>query len=287
MQVEKERAQQLESELQQLRAEHQSLRSRLDEAESSRQGAERNLKISKKSNERRKKAIRAVGLQFKRTLNEVKDRLRGTRAQVVRDFLCLGSYKCCLIAAKGDEFTAGFRLAVDQMIYQRLAPVQYNQNAINVELNTDGSPRPLVAADDDLNMDLVATKEFWPLVQQSVEGEPEEEADVIETAPNVGKTVATAEEATTAPAVTTLVEHYPSWFPRILEAINIRARGSKQFIDRLHLRLREFTGAVATETNPVENAVAEEEDGSDPEDNAALNEDKDGSESASDGPGNP
>ena len=53
----------------------------------------------------------------------------------------------------------------------------------------------------------------------------------------------------------------------VLEAINIRARSPRQFIDRLHLRLREFTGAVATETNPAENAVADENDSSDPEDN--------------------
>ena len=100
-------------------------------------------------------------------------------------------------------------------------------------------------------------------------------------------TAVTAEEVAPAPVRVSLVVHYPSWFPRILDAINIRARGSKQFIDRLHIRLRAFTGAVAYETNSEDNVVAhEDKDGSDPEDNAASNEDRDGSESASDGSGN-
>ena len=75
------------------------------------------------------------------------------------------------------------------------------------------------------------------------------------------------------------MEHYPSWFPRVLEAINIRARVPRQFIERLHFRLREFTGPVADETDPAENAVADENDGSDPEDN-------DGSGSATEGSDN-
>ena len=63
------------------------------------------------------------------------------------------------------------------------------------------------------------------------------------------------------------MEHYPSWFPRVLEAINIRARAPKQFIEQLQLRLREFTGAVAVESNPSENVLADHDEDSDLEGN--------------------
>ena len=79
VEAEKERALRLENELQKLRAENESLVSRLDVAESFRQGAERNLKAAEKSFKRRKKAMRAVGCQFKKTLREVKDKLRGLK----------------------------------------------------------------------------------------------------------------------------------------------------------------------------------------------------------------
>ena len=90
----------------------------------------------------------------------MKDKLRGTRAQAVRDFLSSGSYKSCLLSAKGDEFSAGFGLAVDQMIHNHFLSPGYDIRVINEELNSDGSKRPLVAAEDDMDMDLVGREEF-------------------------------------------------------------------------------------------------------------------------------
>ena len=54
------------------------------------------------------------------------------------------------------------------------------------------------------------------------------------------------------PPVPVLVERYPSWFPKVLESINIRSRVPRQFMERLHSRLKDFSGPVAEETNPVE-----------------------------------
>ena len=75
------------------------------------------------------------------------------------------------------------------------------------------------------------------------------------------------------------MEHYSSWFPRVLQAINIHARAPRQFIERLHLRLQEFSGLVADEINPTENVEAEENDGSDPDDNDGSGSTSEGSDS--------
>ena len=91
--VEKEMVRKLENDLEELRSEKASLLSRLDKAETSRQGAKRSLKDTEKSLKRRKRVVRAFGRQFKRTLREVKDKLCGTRAQTVRDFLNSESYR--------------------------------------------------------------------------------------------------------------------------------------------------------------------------------------------------
>ena len=50
-------------------------------------------------------------------------------------------------------------------------------------------------------------------------------------------------------------------------------------MERLHSRLKNFSGLVAEETNPMEELRNDERDGSDPEEN-------DGSATASEGSGN-
>ena len=101
---------------------------------------------------RYKKTIKALGRQFKRVVGMVKVKLRGVCVQAVRDFLSSGSHKSRLISAKGDEFSAGFQLAVDQAIRHRFLPRQYNSSIINEERNIDGSERPLVGFDGNMNM---------------------------------------------------------------------------------------------------------------------------------------
>ena len=75
-----------------------------------------------------------------------------------------------------------------------------------------------------------------------------------------------------------LREHHPAWFPRILEAIQIRARSPKQFLEQLHIRLWEFSGLITGEAVPSENSMVDGDDESDSESNTgseSISEDSD------------
>ena len=215
---EQERVRKLEVEIEGLRAENAGLLVKVGDAESSQQDSQLQLEKTKKRLDRKDRAMRAIGRQFKRTMEDVKEKLLGSRSQAVRDFLASGSYKSCLLAAKGTEFSSGFDLAIDQLVHNKLLPENYNAELITDEKNVDGSERPPIAPEDDMDMDLVKQEEFWPLVRLMVESQPEVAPDV---APD-DRAVANAEpSANTPPPVPVLVERYPAWFPKVLESINI------------------------------------------------------------------
>ena len=114
--LEREKAQNLEGDLERLRSEGTSLRSRLSAVEDSERNTKQSIESLERKVVRREKTIKALGRRFKRVLGMVKVKLRGARVQAIRDFLSSGSHKSRLIYAKGNEFSAGFRLAVDQAI---------------------------------------------------------------------------------------------------------------------------------------------------------------------------
>ena len=107
-----------------------------------------------------------------------------------------------------------------------------------------------------MDMGPVVREEFWPLVQKDVQGDPE----VSSPAANPHSSSGVASTAVPDPIFSRVerMEHYPSWFPRILEAIRIRALSPRQYFEQLHARPREFSGPSAQEAHPSEDLVADE-----------------------------
>lgn len=103
---------------------------------------------------------------------------------------------------KSDEFTKGFNLAIDRLL--RLGLLHHNFNStglVRVEQDVNGNPCVMVEPEEDLDMDVVKAKEFWPLVEL----EPESEDGISD-----------------PPLRTPVREYYPGWMPHLLDAINIR-----------------------------------------------------------------
>lgn len=164
--------------------------------------------------------------------------------------------------AKTDDFREGFNLVIDRLLHLGLIHPDFNANQlVRTDLDAAGNPRALVPPEKDLGMDIVATEEFWPFV----EPKPEPEEDEI--AP--------------PPARTPLVEHYPSWIPRLLGAIDIHPRGSRKSFTRLNNKLKNFSRSVAQEKG--HELPVDQEGGRNVEQGEDAQEKDEKSESASNG----
>ena len=106
-----------------------------------------------------------------------------------------------------------------------------------------------------MDMGPIVREEFWPLVLKDVQGDPVVPSPVAD--PNSSNCASSATEPNPIFSQVALKEHYPAWFPRILEAIRIRARSPRQYFEQLHASLREFSGPSAEETDPSEDFVAD------------------------------
>lgn len=229
--AEKEKRIKLEDDLARSRLEYCELDERFERAESSRQGGERALAAAEKAkeesealSEHRRCGLRTLSKQFRKSLEMLKEKARGTRAQAVRDFLASGSYAYAKVMAKSDDFSKGFKLAIDRLLnLEMLTPDFNSRGLVKMAQDAAGNPRTLVDPEDGLDMDTVMAEEFWPLV----ETEPE-----------------SFDDTTTPQARTPSREYCPGWVPMLLGSIKLQPRGSSKDFSSLNEKLKQLEGPV-------------------------------------------